>query len=64
MGYRITTQGNTVQYGVYEIVCDTLADRQELPSGENCDWSPGSSCIVLENSSVWVLGTDKIWHQL
>ena len=64
MAYTINQQGNTVQYGIYEVVCDTLENLQELPSGEDCDWSPGSSCIVLENSSVWMLGNDLTWHQL
>ena len=28
----------------------------------NC--SAGSTCIVIENSSVWMLGTDKEWHKI
>ena len=58
--YKVIANGEDVQQSVVEIVADTLADINILP----VIYSPGSDCIVLEDSSVWMLGNDKIWHQL
>ena len=58
--YRIIANGEDVQQTVVEIVADTLADIETLPTM----FSPGSDCIVLEDSSVWMLGNDKVWHEL
>lgn len=58
--YGIKQQGDTVQNGVIEAVADNLADIQELPT----KWSIGSTCLVIEDSSVWILGSDRIWHKL
>ena len=60
MAYSTTAQGGAITYDVREFTCDTIADKDALPT----DCAVGSSCIVLENSSVWVLGSDKVWHQL
>lgn len=58
--YGIKQQGDTVQNGVIEAVADNLADIQTLPT----KWSIGSTCLVIEDSSVWILGSDRIWHKL
>ena len=58
--YTIIQQGDTVQYNKYDCVCDALEDKDNLPT----DWLPGSVCIVLEDSSVWMLGNDRVWHEL
>ena len=60
MSYSTTAQGGTTTYGVMEFVCDTLADKDTLPT----DCAIGSSSIVLEDSSVWILGNDREWHQI
>lgn len=57
----ITTSGKTMAY-VMEFVVDNLSDIDTLPIYPDC--APGSSCLVLENSSVWMLGTDNIWKQV
>ena len=59
--YKIIANGEDVQQSVVEIVADTLADISILPTKFV---SPGSDCIVLENSSVWMLGNDEVWHEL
>ena len=28
------------------------------------NFTPGSTCLVLEDSSVWMLGNDKKWHEI
>ena len=61
MGYAITQQGDTVEYNVYSITCDTLADKNNLPLEK---FGAGSTVLVLQDSSVWVLGTDGILHEL
>ena len=60
MAFRITVNGNNIQSSVVEIVADTVADVADLPT----DVGVGSDCIVLENSSVYMLGSDLIWHEL
>ena len=59
--YKVIANGEDVQQSVVEIVADTLADVITLPTKI---FSPGSDCIVLEDSSVWMLGNDRVWHQL
>lgn len=58
--YNITRQGDTDQYNLMSYMCDNLADIETLPT----DCSAGSTCIVIEDSSVWMLGTDKTWKEL
>jgi len=58
--YRVIKNGDVTQADILEITADNLTDVDDLP--KTC--GAGSSCIVLENSSVWVLGNDKEWHQL
>ena len=58
--YRITQQGDTVQNGVIEAVVDYIADVTSLPTS----WEAGSSCLVIEDSSVWMLGLDGAWHEI
>ena len=41
-------------------MCDNLADIETLPT--NCGAS--SAYIVIENSSIWMLGSDKKWHEI
>ncbi len=58
--YTVIQQGDTVQSYVLEVMCDTRQDLANLPT----DWAAGSNCIVLEDSSVHMLGNDGIWHEL
>lgn len=58
--YSIIRQGDTDQYDVISLVVDTEADVKDIPT--NC--APGSSCLVLEDSSVYILGNDKKWHTI
>lgn len=60
MDYTIIQQGDTVQNGIIAAACDYDSQIANLPT----DWIPGSTCIVLESSSVWMLGLDKTWHEL
>lgn len=50
---------NIVPYYV-ALVADTNTDVAELST----DFAPGSTCLVIEDSSLWILGNDKTWHQI
>ena len=58
--YNITRQGDTDQYDLMSYMCDNRVDVETLPT----DCGAGSTCIVIEDSSVWMLGTDKAWKEL
>ena len=58
--YNIIRQGDTDQYDLMSYMCDNRIDIKTLPT--NC--CAGSTCIVIEDSSVWMLGTDKGWHKI
>ena len=58
--YKVISNGNIIQSSVVEVVVDTLTDIDTLPT----TFGPGSDCICLEDSSVWMLGNDGVWHQL
>ena len=51
--------GDEIAY-VKEFVADTIADIASLPT--NC--APGSSCFILENSSVWMLNSNNVWQEI
>ena len=58
--YNITRQGDTDQYYLMSYMCDNRADIEKLPTNCGAD----STYIVIEDSSVWMLGTDKTWKEL
>ncbi|MBO7535756.1 MAG: hypothetical protein J6T34_01255 [Bacilli bacterium] len=61
MSYRYTQQDNDVVYGVNSYVADTVADLDAI---EIAGDKPGSTCIVIEDSSVYMLDTNKVWQKL
>lgn len=50
---------NIVPYYV-ALVADYLSDVETLPT----EVAPGSTCLVIEDSSIWMLGVDGKWHEL
>lgn len=60
MAFKVMKNSDTTQSDVVEIVADELADLTDIPT----EYGIGSDCIVLEDSSVWMLGNDKTWHEL
>lgn len=58
--YRIYKQNDDVQAYVTEYVADTEADIISLPT----DVDPGSTCIVTETASVYILSASKQWKKL
>ena len=63
--YKVIANGEDVQQNVVEIIADNLTDLDNLQvETQTACYGAGSSCIVIENSSVWMLGNDKVWHEL
>lgn len=58
--YNIIRQGDTDQNNILQYCCDTREDLAKLPTADGA----GSTCIIIEDSSVWMLGTDKEWHKI
>lgn len=59
--YRVIANGEDIQQNVVELIADLLTDIDILPTNI---FGPGSTCIVIEDSSVWMLGTDRVWKEL
>lgn len=48
---------------VIEFVADSPNDIKNLPTHmPQC--APGSTCLCISDSSVWMLGSDRIWHEI
>ena len=60
MSSIIYKNGDNTQSAVKELVAATRADVQSLDTS----YFPGSTCIVTEDTSVWMLGPDEQWHEL
>ncbi len=61
MAYKVIQNGNNIQSKVVEVVADTRSDIEDLTLEDS---EVGSTCVVLEDGSVWMVGNDKIWHEL
>ena len=53
------SQGEDILYNIIELCADKRDDVKDMP--RHC--APGSSCFVIEDSSVWMLGSDG-WHEI
>lgn len=60
MAYRVMSNGANIQSNVVEIVVDTRTDLEDVPT----TFGIGSDVICLEDSSVFMLGNDKTWHEI
>ena len=59
---NIREQGNRKTTYLTEFVVDTLTEIAELPVYPQT--AKGSACLVLEDSSVYVLGGDNVWKKI
>lgn len=60
--YSITAQSGNISSYVIEFQVDKLEDIATLPKSPTC--ASGSSCLCLEDVSVWKLGDDNEWHEI
>lgn len=56
----IIKQNNETQYALTEYIADTESDVANLPI--TC--LPGSTCIVIETSEVYMMNSQKQWKKL
>ena len=59
----ILKQSDNISPYIVEYVVDTEADIALLPTDGRQAW-PGSTCIVIENSTVYMLNNQNIWVKL
>ena len=43
---------------------EAVADKTDDMASAPTHYGAGSNCLVIEDSSVWVLGNDNKWHQI
>ena len=58
--YSIYKQNDNISAYVTEFVADTEADIQNLPDSAY----PGSTCLVTENSSVYIKNASNQWVKI
>lgn len=58
--FNIIKQGERSTTYITEYVADTNADVINLPTNS----APGSTCIVIETSDVYMLNNKKEWKKL
>lgn len=58
--YNITKQADHTTAYVVELVADSEDDIQSLPTY----YEPGSSCLVINPASVYILSNEKVWVKL
>ena len=58
--FNIIKQGERSSAYVTEYVADTPADLADLPTNN----APGSTCIVISTSEVYMLNNNKEWKRL
>lgn len=60
MAYQIIEDGGSVYNHKVSLVVDTYDDVLELPT----DYTPGSDCICLEGSRVFMLSLNREWTEI
>ena len=57
---REEKEGNYDIYNILQYCCDTREDLAKLPTGDGA----GSTCIVIEDSSVHMLNSEGQWKEI
>lgn len=58
--FSYMSQSGQIQYNLVELVVDTEAEVLDLPTNV----APGSSCLILENSKVYMFNNAGFWKEL
>ena len=70
MAYSIYRTSDRTSAYVVELVADLrkeidkTAAEYDAEAAVSTEFTPGSTCIVTEDSSVWMLGNDKEWYEI
>jgi len=59
--FSITKQSDNISPYIVEYVADTEADVAQLPTTSAY---PGSTCLVIETATVWILNNNRKWVKL
>ena len=57
---REEKEGNYDIYNILQYCCDTREDLAKLPTGDGA----GSTCIVIEDSSIHMLNSEGQWKEI
>lgn len=60
---NIIEQGDTVDYGVLTLVCDTESDLEDLKEQYKTA-KPGSTCFVIASADVYMKDSENNWIKL
>ena len=60
---NIIEQGDTIDYGVLSLVCDTEADLPDLKENYT-NAKPGSTCLVIADAQVYMKNSQNNWIPL
>ena len=58
--FSVTKNSDTTQPYIVEITADTEADVAKLPT----HYTPGSTCLVIAESKVYILNHNHEWVEL
>lgn len=58
--YSYISQGEDIAYNLIQLCADTREDIDDLPTNV----AVGSTCIIIEDSSVWMLNNKRKWEEL
>lgn len=61
MANTVDKQSSRTDYNHREFILDTIADLDDVVV-KNC--SPGSTCFIIETSSVYMLDNNKEWKEI
>lgn len=59
--FTVVSNGSVSNNYAKQIIADKISDLQDLPKRAN-GAAVGSQCVCLEDSNLYVLGTDDEWH--
>lgn len=58
--YSLYANNDDISYGIQKFIVDTIEDIEFLPISAN----PGSSALVIDTSSFYILNHSKKWVKL
>ncbi len=61
--YSMYKQNDNISAYVSEFVCDTEDDIKNLPTEKNKVY-PGSTCLVVSTSEIYILNASRQWVKI
>lgn len=58
---KVTKQKGQETYGVTEFICDSIEDKNNI---ELDNIAMGSTCFIIADASLYMLGGDKKWYAI